>query len=188
MDLRDWPPHRDVVSHDRPRRTCLWNYGGHLSSKAGLACLPACLPTCLQNFLGKWRPDTNPAWIGASLLPTTHEGGWALTALQEGTWDPSLSHHVLRLGDSTLGTLYRNCFPQNWCCFIQLPKLSCPRPLDRTIRTPLPLQSVSVAELTHHTGLMVVKASTINPSEQHSRCYRRCYCKNKDSASLGDAE
>lgn len=71
--------------------------------------------------------------------------------------------------------------------FIQLPKLSCPGPPDRTILTPLPLQSVSVAALTHPTGLMVAKVPSINSSEQHSRCYRRCYCRDKDSASLGDA-
>lgn len=74
------------------------------------ACLPACLPTCFQKSLGKWRPDANPAWIGTSWLPTTHGGGWALPVLHEGTWDPSLSHYVLRLGNSTLGTLYWTCF------------------------------------------------------------------------------
>lgn len=68
--------------------------------------LPVCLPTCLQKPLGKWRPDANPAWIGTSLLPTTHGGSGALPALHEGTWDPSLSCHVLRLGNSALGTLY----------------------------------------------------------------------------------
>lgn len=32
--------------------------------------------------------------------------------------------------------------PQNWCCFIRLPKLSCPGPLDRTVMPPLCLFSL----------------------------------------------
>lgn len=74
---------------------------------------------------------------------------------------------------------------QNWCYFIRLPKLSCPGPLDRTIMTPLPLQPVSVAALTHPTGLMVAKACRLTPQSSTAGVPGDAIGETR-TASLGD--
>lgn len=46
-----------------------------------------------------------PPGFGTPLLPTTQGSGLGPACPTEGTWDPSPSHHVLRLGNSALGTV-----------------------------------------------------------------------------------
>lgn len=153
--------------------------------------LPACLPACLPASRNPWENGgqckpcldwhivvANNPWrrLGPACPTRRHLGPFTITPCsQTGKLCPG--HIVLKLLPPTP--------TPNWCCFIQLPKLLCPGPLDRTIVTPLHLQSVSVAALTHPTGLMVAKASSVNSLEQHSSYYRRCCWRNMDSASLG---
>lgn len=91
--------------------------------------LPVCLPTCLQKPLGKWRPDANPAWIGTSLLPTTHGGSWALLPY---TKAPGTLHYHAMFSDWET-VPWAHCTetapptPKS-PLFNQLPKLSCPGP------------------------------------------------------------
>lgn len=93
VGLRDWAPHRDVVSHDRLWEHLLVELWRRNQPSEGVpACLPACLPAyltfCLQKSSEKWRPDANPAWIGALLLPAAQRGGLGPACSTEGTWGP----------------------------------------------------------------------------------------------------
>lgn len=82
---------------------CLWNREGHLPSEV-------VLPVYLLGFLPpeilrKTEARCKPLPGLAVLLPTTQGGGLGPACPTEGTWDPSPSHHVLRLGKSALGML-----------------------------------------------------------------------------------
>lgn len=59
--------------------------------------------------------------------------------------------------------------PPNWCCFIQLPKLSCLGPPGHNRHDPSASSVRAWQHSTHPTGLTVAKASAVNFSEQHSR-------------------
>lgn len=102
--------------------------------------LPVCLPTCLQKPLGKWRPDANPAWIGTSLLPTTHGGSGALLPY---TKAPGTLHYHAMFSDWET-VPWAHCTetappPPNRCCLISSLSSRAPGHLDRTTTTPLPL-------------------------------------------------
>lgn len=122
------------------------------------------------------------------------EAVWALPTRQEGTWDPSPSHHVLRLEIVPWVHCAETAFPRTGGV---LPSSLSSHALGhwegtsveavgRTTMPALHLQSVCVAlrvaALTHPTETAGGKGVVSwNSSEQHSREHRR----SKGSASLG---
>lgn len=135
VGLRDWPPHRDVVSQDRPWEPLpveLWR----TSAFHGWSCLSACLPASRSPWGNGGQKQTlpglahhrcqQPTEAAGPCLPYTKAPGTLPSHTMFSDWEIVPWAHCTETAPPT----------PNCCCFIQLLKLSCPGPLGQDRHDP----------------------------------------------------